>query len=67
MLTNNCRMTIGTHSAIKVPGELLTPNLGGYEPSEFNKVGTGADAATLAQFVNASMYSATSCRMGSER
>jgi len=67
MLTNNCWITIGTHSAIKVPGELLAPNLGGSDPSEFNRLGTGADAPKLAQFVNASMYFATSCRIGSER
>ena len=61
-------ITIGIHSAIKAPSELLDSQsrrlcaLQAYLGWARMEV-----PPQLTQFVNASMYSATSCRIGSER
>ena len=63
-------ITIGIHGAIKAPGELLGLIVQA-ALSLASLYGVGTDRGTyppqLAQFVKASMYSATSCRIGSER
>jgi len=66
-------ITIGIHGAIKAPCEqkrpvsYLPPSLGGYELCKLIGLARAQMPPQLTQFVNASMYSATSCLIGSER
>ena len=61
-------ITIGIHGAIKAPSELLdSQSRRLYALQAFMGWARAEVLPKLAQFVNASMYSATSCRIGSER
>ena len=61
-------ITIGIHGAIKAAGELLASQSKRLSALQSYMGWVWMEAPPrLAQFVNASMYSATSCLIGSER